>query len=57
MSEPILIDVLIVGGGAAGLFALHALRGAGASVLLVENNSLGFGQTTSSQGILHAGVK
>ena len=57
MSEPILIDVLIVGGGAAGLFALHALRGAGASVLLVENNSLGFGQTTSSQGILNAGVK
>ena len=35
MSEPILIDVLVVGGGAAGLFALHALRRAGASVLSV----------------------
>ncbi|MSR34318.1 MAG: FAD-dependent oxidoreductase [Phycisphaerales bacterium] len=57
MSEPIIIDALIVGGGCAGLFALNALHAAGMSALLVENNSLGFGQTTSSQGILHAGVK
>ncbi len=57
MTEPIHIDALIVGGGCAGLFALNALRDAGMSALLVENNSLGFGQTTSSQGILHAGVK
>ena len=57
MSEPIIIDALIVGGGCAGLFALAAAQRAGMSALLVENNSLGFGQTTSSQGILHAGVK
>ncbi len=57
MSEPINIDALIVGGGCAGLFALRAMRAAGMSALLVENNSLGFGQTTASQGILHAGVK
>ena len=57
MTEPLIIDALIVGGGCAGLFALNALRDAGMSALLVENNSLGFGQTTSSQGILHAGVK
>jgi hypothetical protein len=57
MNEPLIIDALIVGGGCAGLFALNALRDAGMSALLVENNSLGFGQTTASQGILHAGVK
>ncbi|MCE9618919.1 MAG: FAD-binding oxidoreductase [Planctomycetes bacterium] len=57
MREPILIDALVVGGGAAGLFALRELRRAGASVLLVEKHALGLGQTTASQGILHAGVK
>ncbi|MEI6274199.1 MAG: FAD-dependent oxidoreductase [Phycisphaerae bacterium] len=57
MNEPLIIDALIVGGGCAGLFALNALRDAGMSALLVEKNSLGFGQTTASQGILHAGVK
>jgi glycerol-3-phosphate dehydrogenase len=57
MSESIPIDVLIVGGGVAGLFALRELRRAGRSALLVERNGLGFGQTVSSQGILHAGVK
>lgn len=57
MAERIEIDSLVVGGGAAGLFLLRALRAAGHGALLVERTALGTGQTTSSQGILHAGVK
>ena len=41
----------------AGLFTLDALVRAGRNALLVERRALGLGQTTSSQGILHAGVK
>ncbi len=51
------VDVLIVGAGSAGLFLLGALVRKGISALLLESKALGFGQTTSSQGILHAGVK
>lgn len=50
-------DALVVGGGAAGLFTLDALTRAGRHALLLESVALGTGQTTSSQGILHAGVK
>ncbi len=57
MSTQISIDALVVGGGVAGLFALGSIRNAGRSALLVESNGLGHGQTTSSQGILHAGLK
>lgn len=54
---PIRIDALVVGGGVAGLFTLDALVRAGRHALLLERRALGTGQTTSSQGILHAGVK
>ena len=57
MAGPIEIESLVVGGGVAGLFLLRALRAAGHGALLVEREALGTGQTTSSQGILHAGVK
>jgi len=57
MSETLSIDTLVVGGGVAGLFTLDALVRAGHAALLVEREALGLGQTTSSQGILHAGVK
>jgi glycerol-3-phosphate dehydrogenase len=57
MVDEIQVDSLVVGGGVAGLFTLHALRETGSSALLVESRALGLGQTTSSQGILHAGVK
>ncbi len=50
-------DALIVGGGVAGLFLLDALVRRGVDALLIEADALGAGQTTSSQGILHAGVK
>ena len=51
------VDVLIVGAGCAGLFLLDSLVRKGISALLIESTALGYGQTTSSQGILHAGVK
>jgi len=50
-------DALVIGGGVAGLFILDSLVQAGCGALLVDTNPLGTGQTTSSQGILHAGVK
>ena len=51
------IDTLIVGGGIAGLWLLDELRQRGRSAVLVEAHALGTGQTISSQGILHSGLK
>ena len=53
---PLPIDALIIGGGMAGLFAMHALRQAGHSVCLVERSALGDGQSVCAQGIVHGGV-
>jgi|SRR5579885_1266000 glycerol-3-phosphate dehydrogenase len=50
-------DVVIFGGGIAGLWLLNRLRQAGLSVLLFESGSLGGGQTHKSQGIIHGGMK
>jgi len=51
------VDVLIIGGGIAGLWALDELHRRGYSVLLVEHRALGAGQTVCSQGIIHGGIK
>jgi len=51
------VDVLIYGGGIAGLWTLAVLRHAGYSALLLENSALGAGQTIQSQGIIHGGFK
>lgn len=51
------IDTLIFGGGGAGLWLLDELHRAGHSVLLLESGRLGEGQTISSQGIIHGGLK
>ena len=51
------IDLLIVGGGIAGLWLLDEARRAGYRALLVESRALGSGQTIASQGILHGGFK
>jgi len=51
------VDVLIFGGGIAGLWLLDELRRRGYCALLLENRALGHGQTVASQGIIHGGVK
>ena len=50
-------DHLIIGGGIMGLWLASLLKQQGSSVLLVEQEALGNGQTVVSQGIIHAGVK
>ncbi len=50
-------DVLIVGAGVAGLWLNARLRRLGYSTVLVENASLGGGQSLKSQGIIHGGAK
>lgn len=51
------LDVLIFGGGAAGLWLLDQLSRRGDRVLLLEAGRLGQGQTVASQGIIHGGLK
>lgn len=51
------VDVLIFGGGAAGLWTLDELSRQGYSALLIESAALGSGQTVASQGIIHGGLK
>lgn len=51
------VDVVIFGGGVAGLWLLARLCQAGYKALLLENDSLGAGQTRYSQGIIHGGTK
>lgn len=55
--ETIPIDLLIFGGGVAGLWLLDEAVRAGHDALLLENTALGAGQTIWSQGIIHGGVK
>ena len=50
-------DVVIFGGGAAGLWLLDELSRSGCSALLLEANRLGQGQTIASQGIIYGGLK
>jgi glycerol-3-phosphate dehydrogenase len=50
-------DIVIFGGGIAGLWLLHRLRQAGYAAILFESNALGNGQTNKSQGIIHGGMK
>jgi glycerol-3-phosphate dehydrogenase len=57
MSSAISTDVLIVGAGVAGLWLNARLRRQGFSTVVVENASLGGGQTFKSQGIIHGGAK
>ncbi len=51
------LDVLIFGGGAAGLWLVDQLSRRGDRVLLLETGRLGQGQTVGSQGIIHGGLK
>ncbi len=54
MSQP---DVVIFGGGVAGMWLLDELVRHGREPVLLESNRLGTGQTVSAQGIIHGGLK
>jgi len=51
------LDVVIFGGGGAGLWLLDALRTRGYRSVLLEADRLGRGQTACCQGIIHGGLK
>ena len=51
------MDVVIFGGGAAGLWLLDELTRCGTSAVLLEAHALGTGQTVAAQGIIHGGLK
>jgi hypothetical protein len=51
------VDVLVVGGGVAGLWVVDELVRAGYRALLVEREAFGSGQTVCAQGIVHGGLK
>lgn len=53
----ILTDVIVVGGGVAGLWCLRRLRAAGYDAVLLDIDKLGQGQTLASQGMIHGGQK
>ena len=57
MSTAVSVDVLIMGGGIAGLWTLARLKQAGYKTVLLETDSLGAGQTRFAQGIIHGGTK
>lgn len=50
-------DVVIVGGGVAGLWLANVLAARGYSVVLLQSGRLGQGQTLASQGMIHGGLK
>ncbi len=54
---PLMLDAVIFGGGAAGLWLLDKLRRHGFAAVLLEKDALGRGQTVGSQGIIHGGLK
>ena len=51
------IDVVILGGGIAGLWLLDILERTGIEALVLNKAALGQGQTIASQGIIHGGAK
>jgi len=50
-------DIVIFGGGIAGLWLLNRLQQQGLDVILLESAGLGGGQSLASQGIIHGGLK
>lgn len=51
------VDVLVIGGGIAGLWTLARLQQTGYKTVLLESQALGAGQTRFAQGIIHGGTK
>jgi len=50
-------DIVICGGGIAGLWLLNVLIAEGFSVLLIEKGTTGGTQTMASQGMIHGGQR
>jgi glycine/D-amino acid oxidase-like deaminating enzyme len=50
-------DIIVCGGGIAGLWLANTLMRAGYDVILIEKDRLGAGQTLASQGMIHGGQK
>jgi glycine/D-amino acid oxidase-like deaminating enzyme len=50
-------DIIVCGGGIAGLWLGNILMRAGYNVILIEKDRLGAGQTLASQGMIHGGQK
>jgi len=57
MSSDEVVDVVIFGGGIAGLWLLNSLRNRGVDAVLLETDHLGAGQSIASQGMIHGGIK
>lgn len=57
MTAVIQKDIIIIGGGIAGLWLLQRLRQQGYDAVLFEQEALGSGQTVASQGMIHGGIK
>lgn len=51
------LDLVIIGGGIAGLWTLNRAVKAGFNAVLFEKDTLGGGQSVRSQGIIHGGTK
>lgn len=51
------VDLVIVGGGIAGLWLANILTDRGYRLLVLEGASLGGTQTLASQGMIHGGLK
>ena len=56
-ASSICVDLVLIGGGVAGLWLANRARQAGFSVLLFEQRALGSEQTLASQGMIHGGMK
>jgi glycine/D-amino acid oxidase-like deaminating enzyme len=50
-------DIIVFGGGIAGLWIGNTLKRARYNVIVIEKEKLGAGQTLASQGIIHGGQK
>lgn len=50
-------DIIVFGGGIAGLYTANRLRRAGFNLILIEKDTLGGVQTLASQGMIHGGQK
>ncbi|WP_299731757.1 FAD-dependent oxidoreductase [uncultured Endozoicomonas sp.] len=57
MTKILETDVVVIGGGIAGLWLFRTLNTLGYKAILLEQGSLGGGQTIKSQGIVHGGTK